>query len=247
MLLMLLAVLLTGEPGAPDAGVAKEAPSRTERLAPAALLRYLRQLTLAGPLCDAARWTEPAPLSVSRTFELKDGGLLLIVQVPDYQCTSSNGAVPVIVPAVGEWRWGAPMGGELRHLLRSDDGQWWAATQWQIEGTTPLLFTSADGLSWMEVPLPTERVTSGPAEILGSLCASHGKLVVHLVDPDGPAQAAFSRDASGGGVWSKEEGDFTGCEALKVPHRWRELSSPDRLLFQGERMIVSLPKLLRQR
>ncbi|MBI5546504.1 MAG: hypothetical protein HY901_21700 [Deltaproteobacteria bacterium] len=254
----LLLVLLAAEPSeaggvAPPAVAApRPAAASPEKRAPASLLRYLRQKTVSAG-CDASQWTAAAPLSISQHFELSDGRLLLFVQIPDYFCKDSNSAVPVVVSAKGEPRWGLPISGAVTHLARSEDGLLWAATQWQIEGTYPMLFKSIDALAWKEVELPAQRATAGPSETLEALCLSREQLVVHLVDPDGAARESWTRDSSGSRSWSKEDGgaSATTCAAPAPPPtsgRWRrDDSREDRFVFIGQKASLSVPKLLRPR
>lgn len=239
------------EAGPADAGAPKKAPPIPgEKRAPAALLRYLRQHTV-GAWCDPGRWRAPAPLEASRALELRDGGLLVFVQVPDYLCTSTNSAVPVIVSAAGEWRWGLPLDGAVNHVARSEDGTLWATSQWQIEGIFPKLFRSRDGLAWKEVPLPEERGTTGPFETVTTLCFGVGTVVVklHAERDEGEAVEVWGRGRADDGGWARQEGVDQGCLPPQAAvERWsRDASLEDRVLFRRDGVAVSVPKVLRPR
>ena len=79
-----------------------------------------------------------------------------------------------------------------------------------------------------------------------SFCVVQGRLQVWLKDPDGPVAQLWTREALGGGGWTKEAGPFVGCPEPKAASRWRrDDSMKDRTLYCGERACVSLPKRLR--
>lgn len=242
-----------------DAAVALPKASQVtkgEKHAPAGLLTSLRRQTI-GEWCSQANWTSPAPMEATRFLELHDGGLLFFVQIPNYLCSSSNRAVPVVVTPKGEWKWGLPIDGLVTHLARSEDGVLWAATQWQIEGTYPALYRSKDGIAWKEVQLPQDRATSGPMEEMTTLCFGTQTLVVQIqqlddTNPASPVAEVWSRDRRGRAAWSKEsKGIDAGCQPpLGTAGRWtRDTSEEDRVLFRKDRgtQVFSLPKLLRPR
>jgi hypothetical protein len=213
-------------------------------------LRYLRKQTV-GEWCTAANWATPAALDASRFHELRDGGLVVFVQVPDYLCSGSNTAVPVVITAKGEWKWGVPISGSVVHLAKSEDGTLWASSQWQVEGTYPMLHRSRDGIAWKEVPLPKERATAGPMEELGTLCFGYQTVVVKLAsgDADAPAEEVWSRERGGEAEWAKEKGVDSGClPPLPASEHWtRDAAEDDRVLFRRDKLLFSLPKLLRPR
>ena len=159
---------------------------------------------------------------------------------------SSNSAVPVVASPEGELKWGAPVPGRVTHLLRAEDGSFWAVSQWQVEGTYPMLLHSGDGLSFKDIPLPNPRITAGPSELLQAFCIVQGRLLMRFQDPDGPTEAVYSRDALGGGGFTRETGVFTGCLEPQALRRWRRDDSPkDRTVLRSEHAVVSLPKRLR--
>lgn len=242
--------------GTPDASAPAKARRvvKGEKRAPVGLLTYLRKQTL-GEWCAQGNWATPAPMEAGRFLELRGGGLLLFVQVPNYLCTSSNAAVPVVVTPKGEWKWGLPVDGLVTHLAKSEDGTLWASTQWQVEGTYPALYRSKDGVAWKEVELPKERATTGPMEELTTLCFGYQTVVVKISNADDsapPVVEVWSRERKGEAAWSKvEKGVDSGClpPQSATEHWTRDASEDDRVLFlkDGGKQVFSLPKLLRPR
>ncbi|HEY3452127.1 MAG TPA: hypothetical protein VGK67_37635 [Myxococcales bacterium] len=245
--------------GAADAPVAAPPKAKRvfkgERRAPVGLLNYLRKQTL-GDWCAQGNWGAPAPMEASRFLELRGGSLLFFVQVPNYLCSSTNSAVPVVVTSKGEWKWGAPIDGLVTHLARSEDGTLWASTQWQIEGTYPALYRSKDGIAWKEVELPKERATTGPMEEMTTLCFGYQTVVVKIANSDdsaAPAVEVWSRERKGEqAAWAKEpKGVDGGCLPPQptAEHWTRDAGDDDRVLFLKDagKQVFSLPKLLRPR
>ncbi len=250
--LALLLLSLAAEPAPADAPAEPPSPpsqelARKARPAPANLLRFLRQKTL-GEWCDRERWTTPGTLEVSATHELKDGGLLLFVQVPNYLCSSSNSAVPVMVSKKGKWTWGAPVNGHVRVVATSPDGTLWATSEWQIEGTYPMVLRSRDGLSWRELDLPTDRATTAPEEKIHRVCFAADVPEIVLEKEDPPTIEAWRLAPADAGLWAKISGPEKVCSTVPQGARaWRPDETEDRFLFSREGLIISLPKQLRPR
>ncbi|MHB8872502.1 MAG: hypothetical protein ACYC8T_02340 [Myxococcaceae bacterium] len=220
--------------------------------APPALLGQLRKLT-TGDWCHAADWTAPAPLGSARFASLEGGRLLLFLQVPDYLCSGSNTALPVVVDAGGRWRWGSPLQGEVTRLLEGG-GALWAVSQWSIEGTYPMLWRSLDGLAWTAVALPEDRSTTGPSEEVSALCLCEGELRLELTggdDGEAPRRLKLGRPVKAlNAAWVTVA---AGCERCEAPARpepaWRreEKKGAGPVVFRRGVVAVSVPERLSKR
>lgn len=205
-----------------------------------ALLGDLRRAVLGGGACSREEWREPGPLSAEVFLGRPDGTLLFFVQVPDYFCRSSNTALPVLVEAAGQWRWGEPLAGLFTRVLAAPDGTLVAATQWQIEGTYPALLTSRDGLTWVELALPEERATRAPDES-AELCFSDRLELRLRSELEGKTQL-WAR-ALAEGDWKPIETPTCG-EQPEPPGGWRRAQTAEETLFRRPAREVALPRTL---
>lgn len=114
---------------------------------PPELLAHMRTLVV-NDFCPS--YDQPGPLGTDKWHALKNGALLVLVQVPSYLCTKTNDAVPVVIDERGKWKWGKAISGLVGKLGRSKDGALWLESEWQVEGGYPIYATSKDGLTWTE-------------------------------------------------------------------------------------------------
>jgi len=211
------------------------------------LLRTLRQLTTAeGGMCEAANWTEPAPLRSAQYAERPGAALLVFVQVPNYQCASSNLALPVIVDAAGHWRWGRTLEGVVDTIVRAADGALWAISHWVVEAHVPHLWRSADGLTWQEVALPGKENPTSLA--LSHLCLTGDAVQIQLDDDDvaenpehpqktevwsAPLAALLARPASKQ-AWRLGQARSLSCPRASLHGAWRREVTKGGVVFHRE-------------
>jgi hypothetical protein len=234
-----LAVLLLGLPAATTAA------SPREDKPPEPLIAALKKATL-GEWCQLAD-QKSLPLEVQQWFELPDGSLALVVQVPDYLCEHTNTAVPVVVSPKGDWKWGKPLAGKLRHVTRAAGGNFWAVAEWQIEDPYPKLLRTLDGLEWAEVELPAARSSAGRGETVDCLVVrpKPEALDVWFEKDTEPAQA-WSLPLAAGGQWRQaQRSPECPAQAGSSAGAWsRNDSAEDRFVFKKGAKAVAIPKAL---
>lgn len=233
-----LAVLLLGVPAFGSA------PAPREDKPPAPLVAALKKATL-GEWCELGQ-QKSLPLEAQRWFELADGSLAVLVQVPDYLCVHSNTAIPVVVSPKGVWKWGKPLAGKLRHVSRTADGTIWAVAEWQIEDTYPTLLRTTNGLDFREVELPPARTSAGRGETVERLCVRPEDKVLEVW---------LEKDAAPAQVWAlsaerwqlKQPGRETSCLTKRDQPEgaWgRDDSAPDRVVFRKGDKAIAIPRRL---
>ncbi|WP_459923189.1 hypothetical protein [Desulfatiferula olefinivorans] len=146
-------------------------------------------------------------------YDIDHDRRLMLIAVADYLCTGSNSFLPVVLED-GSWRAGEFMDGAPSMVVMENDDSLWLVTQWQIEGTYPALFHSADGVSWREIPLPAGRDVDCCFERLTRLCVTDETIRITL-EGDSDERREF---------WT---GDRQGHDGLTL--RWFKTPPPARV------------------
>ena len=241
---LLVAVLVVTPPGL----VQSAGPVKVLR-PPPALIAFFGKMARNNPIpCQGTG----RPQLVIRYFAAlpgrRGGSLLLLVQVPDYQC-SSNSFLPVVVDRGGRWRWGQRMSGAPSRLVRGPDGRLWVTALWMIEGTYPMLYHSPDGLVWRNIELP--RRPGNPFLFLTRLCFTKTSVRIRIQDHNKQGvHWARPLPISAGRGWRRVESDRhvkRSCVSNQNPAgEWiRRLNNKgSQVIFSRGRLKIAIPLLL---
>lgn len=187
------------------------------------------------------------PLDWSHQLLLKDGRLLLLLQVPECNSRSTR-ILPVTVDRRGKWRWGEPLQGTLKQFGTARDGSIWVASQWEIEYGAASVNRSSDGVTWKEMELPAGRATfQTHAEMLSTFCLLGERVEVQVEGQDekgSDVEQTWSHGLAPASGWKREPRLSTRCAEPRPPASACHLdpsSGPEVILRCGGRS-VALPK-----
>ena len=99
-------------------------------------------------------------LKVSHSFKLDNDYLLIFFYLNKPNAMYHHGYVniPVIVDIEGKWRIiNTHMDAEIQEIGRDPQGGIWVQTLWMIEGVSPTLYYSKNGVEWRRISFPLKR------------------------------------------------------------------------------------------
>ena len=148
---------------------------------PGSLMERIRQVVGDTTICsDVTR-----PLGSERFAGLPDGRLIVLLQVPDYMCVSSNIILPVVSDGNGIQSIGRELEGAVSLFGFRPGGRLWLATQTQVEASTPVLYVSSDGVEWSDVELPSLPPGWNPFVFLDRICFGERTVSIRLLEESG--------------------------------------------------------------
>ncbi len=206
------------------------------------------------------------PIVVEQFLNHTDEALLLFLQVPDYLCDGSNSFIPIMVTLDGKWQWGQTMPG-APGLIRQNKNILWLTSQWQVEGSFPILYQSNNGLSWHQVLLPENREVDCCFEYIEQICfynnmmglkfhgASENTIKYWQIFIDSVDRASFKPEKKQLPKWNKmnlkNESGWKKCDSKSLTRgRWsrNEISETSEIIFthkqKNQTTQVRIPKFI---
>lgn len=106
-------------------------------------------------------------LRVKESFKLDNDQLLLFFYLYKPNAIYHHGYtnIPVLVDMEGKWQViNSHMDGEIEEIGRDLEGGIWVRTLWMIEGVSPTLYYSKDGIKWIRITFPSKRAVNSTLE-----------------------------------------------------------------------------------